>query len=64
MCHAVRCKICSKTTWAGCGQHIELALAGVPTAERCGGHSDAEIAQHRAENRSRAGGVFARLFGR
>ena len=26
---------CNKPTWAGCGQHIETALAGVPEAERC-----------------------------
>ncbi|OJV29498.1 MAG: hypothetical protein BGO26_14310 [Actinobacteria bacterium 69-20] len=59
MCHAVRCKMCSKTTWAGCGNHIELALAGVPKSERCRGHSAAEIAQYRSEN-----SVFKRLFGR
>lgn len=35
MCASVRCETCSKTTWAGCGEHIEEALAGVPTAERC-----------------------------
>ena len=22
MCRAVRCKTCGKTTWAGCGQHV------------------------------------------
>ena len=35
MCHRVRCTKCGKATWAGCGQHIEQALAGVPKAERC-----------------------------
>lgn len=38
MCTAVTCPICGKTTWAGCGQHIEQALAGVPQDQRCAGH--------------------------
>ncbi len=59
MCHAVRCQVCSKTTWSGCGEHIEEALAGVPQGERCPGHSDAEIARFRAEN-----SVWKRVFGR
>ena len=33
MCRAVICKTCQKPTWAGCGQHVEQALAGVPRAE-------------------------------
>ncbi len=35
MCRRVTCPTCNKPTWAGCGQHIEQALAGVPKAERC-----------------------------
>jgi len=27
--------VCGRPTWAGCGQHIEEALAGVPLDERC-----------------------------
>ena len=27
--------VCGKATWAGCGEHIEEALAGVPADERC-----------------------------
>ena len=40
MCRAVTCKKCGKTTWAGCGQHVSLVLAGVPQAQRCQGHAD------------------------
>ena len=40
MCRAVTCKKCGKTTWAGCGQHVSLVLAGVPQAQRCRGHAD------------------------
>ena len=28
---------CQKSTWAGCGLHIESALQGVPEYERCAG---------------------------
>jgi hypothetical protein len=35
MCRRVKCSRCGKPTWAGCGQHIEQALAGVPASERC-----------------------------
>ncbi|MCA0251974.1 MAG: hypothetical protein LCH76_06720 [Actinobacteria bacterium] len=42
MCSPVICRICGKTTWAGCGQHIEQALAGVPEDQRCAGHADTQ----------------------
>ncbi len=35
MCQPVTCARCGKTTWAGCGEHIESALAGVPAENRC-----------------------------
>jgi len=53
MCRAVTCRTCGKTTWAGCGQHIDMVMAGVPRADRCPGHERAE-----------SGGLWARLFGR
>ena len=34
MCRRVTCDKCKKPTWAGCGQHIEQCLAGVPAADR------------------------------
>ena len=30
MCRAVKCRVCGKTTWSGCGQHIATVKAGVP----------------------------------
>lgn len=39
MCRAVTCRKCGKTTWAGCGQHAEQVMAGVPAAKRCPGHT-------------------------
>lgn len=59
MCQQVTCKICGKPTWAGCGDHIEEALANVPKDLRCPGHSDAEITQYKSEN-----SIFKRLFSR
>jgi len=35
MCSAVRCDKCGKVTWAGCGQHVDQVMAGVPEPERC-----------------------------
>ena len=35
MCQKVKCPKCKKFTWAGCGLHVEQALAGVPQSERC-----------------------------
>lgn len=52
MCHAVTCKTCSKPTWAGCGRHVERALAGVPRSDRCPGHAKGE-----------SPGLLGRLFG-
>ena len=55
MCRAVACKSCGKTTWAGCGQHVDQVLAGVPRSERCPGH---------ARDDGRSGSWLSRLFGR
>lgn len=57
MCRAVTCKVCGRTTWAGCGQHIESVKAGVPAAQWCNGHE-------REQSAAESGGFFARLFGR
>ena len=38
MCRAVSCKKCGKTTWAGCGQHVDQVMRGVARADRCAGH--------------------------
>jgi hypothetical protein len=40
MCHAVRCRICGKTTWSGCGRHIDEVRAQVPAAQWCDGHPE------------------------
>ena len=35
MCSRAVCPVCKKITWAGCGSHIEQALAGVPEDQLC-----------------------------
>lgn len=59
MCRRVTCTTCGKPTWAGCGQHVEQALAGVPQAERCPGHAAGEKAPGAT---TRRGNPLTRLF--
>jgi len=54
MCRAVTCRTCGKTTWAGCGQHVDQVMRGVSRNDRCAGH----------EKEPATGGFFARLFSR
>ncbi len=42
MCSPVRCSVCGKTTWSGCGQHADQVMASVPAAQRCPGHPKAK----------------------
>lgn len=53
MCRPVGCKVCGKTTWAGCGQHVAQVKASVPPAQWCGGHPD-----------QKPSGLLGRLLGR
>ena len=59
MCRPTPCSVCGKTTWAGCGQHIDAVRATVPASQWCDGrHPDATA----SENSS--GGFFRSLFAR
>ena len=57
MCRAVVCKQCGKTTWAGCGQHVDQVMRGVPRAQQCQGHQ--ATSPSAGTNR-----VLRRIFGR
>lgn len=35
MCRAATCKKCGKTTWAGCGNHVDQVMRNVPKNDRC-----------------------------
>lgn len=56
MCQQVTCRTCGKATWAGCGQHIDQALAGVPKSQRCQGHENDPKPEKKP-------GLFSRIFG-
>jgi hypothetical protein len=55
MCRPVVCKTCSKTTWAGCGQHVAQVKASVPDDQWCPGHPKSE---------GQGGNWLSRLIGR
>lgn len=62
MCRPTKCRTCSKTTWAGCGQHVEMVKMSVPSSDWCNGkHSAAQVEAAKA---ARGPGFFAKLFGR
>ncbi|MFN3339262.1 MAG: hypothetical protein ACK40Z_06140 [Dietzia sp.] len=41
MCYPVTCTVCGKTTWDGCGQHIDDVKDAVPAEKWCGGEHPA-----------------------
>jgi hypothetical protein len=41
MCRPTRCRTCGKTTWAGCGQHVDAVRSSVPAGQWCAGHDEA-----------------------
>jgi len=65
MCRPVACKQCGKTTWAGCGQHVDQVKATVAPGQWCNGHDGNPSAKANSNSSSQPqGGFFARLFGR
>ncbi len=70
MCRPTTCKICKKTTWAGCGNHVAQVKASVPAGQWCSGHSQAEQAAAKAKGRDTVrtdgtrSGWFSRLLKR
>lgn len=60
MCRAVNCKSCNKTTWAGCGNHVDSVMANVPAASRCTCHRNTPT----APAAPKSGTWLSRLFGR
>ena len=58
MCRQVACSKCEKASWAGCGQHVNQVLAGVPKNQRCR-CTPQEKAQWKKEH-----SFFHRIFGK
>jgi len=53
MCRPKQCSNCGKTTWAGCGQHVDQVMKNVAVQDRC---------TCSAQDKSSAPGLFARIF--
>ena len=58
MCRQVMCSRCEKASWAGCGQHVNQVLAGVPKNQRCRCTAEEKVAYKRENS------FFGRLFRR
>ena len=56
MCRPAPCTHCGKTTWTGCGQHVDAVRATVPANQWCDGHQD--------DPAPASSGFWGRLFGR
>ena len=35
MCFPITCPACKKTTWDGCGMHVDSVMDNVPEDRRC-----------------------------
>ena len=45
MCRPTTCEVCGKTTWKGCGKHIDSVKEQVPPEQWCDkDHTDEEYA--------------------
>lgn len=58
MCRPVNCKTCGKTTWAGCGQHVDQVMRNVPKAQQC------TCDRTKPQSATSGESIFAKLFGR
>ncbi|MDF9279029.1 hypothetical protein P4U43_14660 [Arthrobacter sp. EH-1B-1] len=63
MCRTTTCMYCRRTTWSGCGNHVDQVMRGVPNSERCT-CSTVNGRTTTQEKSSGAGTWLSRLFGR
>lgn len=56
MCRPVPCKTCGKTTWAGCGNHIDQVKASVAPGQWCN-------CPRNDSTSTNSQGFFSRIFG-
>ncbi|WP_418275361.1 hypothetical protein ACNHYB_10865 [Isoptericola jiangsuensis] len=52
MCQPTTCRTCGRTTWTGCGMHVDDVRRAVPAAQWCDGHDEPA-----------RGGFLSRLLG-
>lgn len=62
MCRAVSCSVCGKTTWAGCGAHVDQVMASVPMSERCKGHQRQAPVPKEPSETNGLGRLLGKLF--
>lgn len=55
MCREAKCNTCGKTTWAGCGNHVDAVMRNVPKSNQC---------TCSRETGSAKGSWLSRLFGK
>lgn len=63
MCRTTTCMYCRKTTWSGCGNHVDQVMRSVPNSERC----TCATVNQRVNTREKSAGAtgwLSRLFGR
>ncbi len=58
MCSPATCRVCGKTTWSGCGRHVDQVMRHVPASRRCQGHDQGS----RTDDAGRS--LMDRLLGR
>ncbi len=61
MCRSMTCRRCGKVTWAGCGNHVDQVMRGVPKDQRC--TCDGTAVQG-SPSATPQGGFWRRLIGR
>ncbi len=35
MCYPIICQYCKKTTWSGCGNHVNQVMSQIPIQQQC-----------------------------
>lgn len=60
MCSPTRCRRCGKTTWSGCGNHVDQVMGDVPSSQRCRCSSDGPP----EAGARKPGGLLGRILGR
>lgn len=43
MCYTATCPSCGKTTWDGCGRHVDDVMRSVPVNQQCRCQRPAEL---------------------
>ncbi|KAI9309405.1 hypothetical protein BJ944DRAFT_258608 [Cunninghamella echinulata] len=60
MCRRVTCSSCGKYTWAGCGLHIQSALAGLTEDQICQCNKDSST-KDKQNNNQNDDGIISKI---